>query len=72
MNLYQICYVDAMLMRKARITDDWCLVAEPNPPIDDVVQMGIVPRFVELLQHSTNSVLQALRSSHFFFSSLIM
>ena len=34
------------------------LFLEVNPPIDEVIEAGVIPKFIEFLQQTENSVLQ--------------
>ena len=33
-------------------------ISEPNPPIDEVIEAGVIPKLIEFLQQAENSVLQ--------------
>ena len=44
------------------------LSKERNPPIDDIIQAGVIPRMVEFLTHNDRFVLTAPRVN--FFSAL--
>ena len=38
-------------------------ILDPNPPIDEVIEAGIIPRLVEFLKRTDDNVLQVSYSS---------
>ena len=39
------------------------MVAETNPPINEIVELGIIPAFVDLLKHNNDSRIQVISST---------
>ncbi len=40
---------------------------EPNPPINDVIESGVIPRFIQFLQQNEHSVLQVSKVGQAYF-----
>lgn len=58
MILYDFTWYKQILLKFSLQGSAFCRVVEPNPPIDEVISSGIVPKLIEFLQNGANSMLQ--------------